>query len=117
MARRQRSGPPCQPQLGRGGNHVRSARLWSRAARAILAAEGQVTAIKGGCLCGAVRYTAEAEALSATVCHCRDCQKFTGSAFATLLAVAKEALAVEGAMRTYTSLGGSGQPIRRHFCP
>ena len=35
--------------------------------------------ITGGCLCGAVRYTAEAEAASATVCHCRDCQKFTGS--------------------------------------
>ena len=34
--------------------------------------------IKGGCLCGAVRYTAEADPTSATVCHCRDCQKFTG---------------------------------------
>ena len=30
--------------------------------------------IKGGCLCGAVRYTAEADPTSATVCHCRDCQ-------------------------------------------
>jgi len=38
--------------------------------------------IKGGCLCGAVRYTAQADPTSATVCHCRDCQKFTGSAFA-----------------------------------
>jgi len=27
--------------------------------------------IKGGCLCGAVRYTAEADPASATVCHCR----------------------------------------------
>jgi hypothetical protein len=34
--------------------------------------------IKGGCLCGAVRYTAEADPTSATVCHRRDCQKFTG---------------------------------------
>jgi hypothetical protein len=25
--------------------------------------------IKGGCLCGAVRYIAEAEPTSATVCH------------------------------------------------
>jgi len=76
-----------------------------------------VTAIKGGCLCGAVRYTAETDAVSATVCHCRDCQKFTGSAFATLLAVAKEALEIQGTMKTYTSLGGSGNPILRHFCP
>jgi hypothetical protein len=39
-----------------------------------------------------VRYTAEADPTSATVCHCRDCQKFTGSAFAALVRVSKEAL-------------------------
>jgi hypothetical protein len=50
--------------------------------------------IKGGCLCGAVRYTAEADPTSATVCHCRDCQKFTGSAFAALIRVAKEAMTI-----------------------
>ena len=43
--------------------------------------------IKGGCLCGAVRYTADADPTSATVCHCKDCQKFTGSAFAVLVRV------------------------------
>ena len=52
--------------------------------------------IKGGCLCGAVRYTAEADPTSATVCHCRDCQKFTGSAFAALVRVTREALTIEG---------------------
>ena len=52
--------------------------------------------IKGGCLCGAVRYAATVEQATATVCHCRDCQKFTGSAFATLVAVPKEALTIDG---------------------
>jgi len=52
--------------------------------------------IKGGCLCGAVRYTAETDPTSATVCHCRDCQKFTGSAFAALVRVPKEAMTIEG---------------------
>ena len=51
--------------------------------------------INGGCLCGAVRYTAEADPTSATVCHCRDCQKFTGSAFAALVRVPKEAVTIE----------------------
>ena len=55
--------------------------------------------IKGGCLCGAVRYTAEADPTSATVCHCRDCQKFTGSVFAALVRVPKEALTIEGTSR------------------
>ena len=73
--------------------------------------------IKGGCLCGAVRYTAEADPTSATVCHCRDCQKFTGSAFAALVRVTKEAVTFEGTLKTFSSIGGSGNPILRHFCP
>ena len=69
--------------------------------------------ITGGCLCGAVRYSVEADPTSATVCHCRDCQKFTGSAFATLVRANKAALA----LKTFSSIGGSGNPILRHFCP
>jgi Glutathione-dependent formaldehyde-activating enzyme len=65
--------------------------------------------IKGGCLCGAVRYTAETDPTSATVCHCRDCQKFTRSAFAALVRVPKEALTIEGTFKTFSSLGGSGR--------
>jgi hypothetical protein len=73
--------------------------------------------IKGGCLCGAIRYTAKADTLSATICHCRDCQKFSGSAFAALVRVPRENLAIEGAPKTFSSLGGSGNPILRYFCP
>jgi hypothetical protein len=73
--------------------------------------------IKGGCLCGAVRYIAEADPMSATVCPCRDCQKFTGSAFAALVRVTKEALTIEGTLKKFSSIGGSGNPILRHFCP
>ena len=43
--------------------------------------------------------------------------KFTGSAFATLVRVPKEAVTVEGTLKTFTSIGGSGNPILRHFCP
>ena len=73
--------------------------------------------IKGGCLCGAVRYTAEADPTTATVWHCRDCQKFTGSAFAALVLATKEAVTIEGGFKTFSSIGGSGNPILRHFCP
>jgi hypothetical protein len=76
-----------------------------------------MTTLTGGCLCGAVRYSASVEQAAATVCHCRDCQKFTGSAFAMLVAVPKEALTLDGAMQTFSSIGGSGKPILRHFCP
>ena len=35
----------------------------------------------GGCLCGAVRYRVAGTPLRGTVCHCRFCQKSSGSAF------------------------------------
>ena len=34
---------------------------------------------RGGCLCGAVRYSYDAAPLATVACHCRDCQKLTGA--------------------------------------
>ena len=50
-------------------------------------------------------------------CAIAGCQKFTGSAFAALVRVPKEALIIEGPLKTFGSIGGSGNPILRHFCP
>ena len=72
--------------------------------------------LTGGCLCGAVRYTAAGEPLMTFVCHCRDCQKFTGSAFAAMAVLPMESVTINGTMKAFTSLGGSGKPIIRHFC-
>jgi hypothetical protein len=74
-------------------------------------------AITGRCLCGALRYTLTAEPIFSAICHCRDCQRFTGSAFGTVLGVAKPAFKIDGTVKTFSSLGGSGKPILRHFCP
>lgn len=73
--------------------------------------------IKGGCLCGAVRYTASAEPALVGVCHCRDCQKFTGSAFGFFIGVARSAFEIQGVLKTFTKPGDSGNPIVRRFCP
>ena len=35
----------------------------------------------GGCACGAVRYRLESAPMFVHCCHCRDCQRQTGSAF------------------------------------
>jgi hypothetical protein len=40
--------------------------------------------ITGGCLCGQVRYSANAEPAFVGVCHCTHCQKQTGTAFSVL---------------------------------
>lgn len=51
-------------------------------------------------------------------CHCKECQRFTGSAFVTAIAVPREAITITGAMTTYTQPGGtSGLPLHRRFCP
>ena len=71
----------------------------------------------GGCLCGAVRYTTTATPLMTFVCHCRSCQKFTGSAFGTVVVFPKDTVTFSGTMKTFTSPGGSGMLVRRHFCP
>ena len=38
-------------------------------------------ALEGGCACGAVRYRMATAPLFVHCCHCRDCQRQTGSAF------------------------------------
>ena len=72
---------------------------------------------EGGCLCGAVRYTAHGETEFFLVCHCRDCQKFTGSAFGALVWLPQSAIEIQGALKTFTKTADNGKPIVRHFCP
>lgn len=37
--------------------------------------------LEGGCACGAVRYRLQSSPMFVHCCHCRDCQRQTGSAF------------------------------------
>ena len=73
--------------------------------------------IAGGCLCGKVRYSATGEPAFVGVCHCTDCQKFTGSAFAIVIGVPKPALKVAGTLATYSKTGDTGKTVERRFCP
>lgn len=76
-----------------------------------------MTRIDGGCLCGRVRYSAEAEPAFVGVCHCTDCQRFGGSAFATVIGLPGTALKLTGVVKTFTKTGDSGKAIHRRFCP
>lgn len=73
---------------------------------------------EGGCLCGGVRYAFEAEPLLTAVCHCRNCQKQSGSAFSLIVALPAEALRLSGeTLAVYQDVGqDSGQPVQRYFC-
>jgi len=73
--------------------------------------------ITGGCLCGKVRYSADSEPTFVGICHCHDCQKFTGSAFAAVIALPKSGVTVTGTLKGFTKPGDSGKPVERRFCP
>jgi hypothetical protein len=71
----------------------------------------------GSCLCGRVRYTATGEPAFSAVCHCRSCQRFTGSAFETRIGFPTAAVSVRGELKTYNEISDSGRLVRRRFCP
>ena len=73
--------------------------------------------IEGRCLCGRVHYAADAEPKFVGICHCADCQKFGGSAFATFVGVPAAALTLTGTLKTFTKTGDSGKSVHRRFCP
>jgi hypothetical protein len=72
---------------------------------------------EGGCLCGQVRYAVTGDALLTAVCHCRHCQRQSGSAFSVAAAYPSDAYAQTGETRVFHDVGDSGQAVERHFCP
>ena len=52
--------------------------------------------IEGGCLCGNVRYTSEAEPLATVLCHCINCQKQSGGAYSLNIVLPKGSLGRPG---------------------
>jgi hypothetical protein len=50
------------------------------------------------------------------VCHCKDCQRETGSAFAVAIVVPESALSIEGETKTFSYTADSGRTARRSFC-
>lgn len=73
--------------------------------------------IKGGCLCGKVRYQSAQQPLMSAACHCKHCQKQSGSAFSVNLIVPLAALDITGdSLATFDDIGASGMGVKRHFC-
>ena len=72
--------------------------------------------LSGGCACGAIRFDCEADPVFMLNCHCRDCQRANGSAFAAILAVPGAAVRLCGEPRYHSVVGGSGNRVERGFC-
>ena len=71
----------------------------------------------GGCQCGAVRYELSTEPLAVYVCHCRECQKQSASAFGISARIPKSAFRLkQGSVKTWTRLADSGRMVDCMFC-
>ena len=74
--------------------------------------------LSGGCQCGAVRSVVTAEPLAIYVCHCRECQKRSASAFGVSLLVPRGAFSLTaGEPRTWSRQTDSGRMLHCMFCP
>jgi hypothetical protein len=73
--------------------------------------------MNGGCLCGQLRYAANTEPIFSAVCHCKTCQKQTGTAFRIVVAVPQSAVSIQGSLKTCTRAGDTGQRVVNRFCP
>lgn len=75
------------------------------------------TPFSGGCLCGAVRYTCDAQPGMAGHCHCEDCRRTSGSGHSSHLVAPEASVALTGEVKAYVRAADSGNPVSRAFCP
>lgn len=73
--------------------------------------------LTGGCLCGAIRYEIGGYPLLLYVCHCTNCQRQSGSAFAMNMLVATDVFhIVRGEPKGWRRLSLSGAETVSWFC-
>jgi hypothetical protein len=75
-----------------------------------------MSGLKGGCLCGAVRYELKAEPAMTAVCHCTHCQRQSGSVFSSNVVVMAPDYVQHGTTKVFEDKGDSGKGVHRHFC-
>ena len=76
-----------------------------------------VQGLSGKCACGTIQYETHADPIVMLNCHCSDCRKSSGSAYAPLVVLPKTAVKLQGEPRFYKVTGGSGKGVERGFCP
>ncbi|KAJ3784536.1 Mss4-like protein [Lentinula aff. detonsa] len=74
----------------------------------------------GSCLCGAIKFTIKGDPFHYLVCHCKNCQKASGSAFMMNIWFKEEAFKLisgQDALKSYQDTDtDTGKPLSRFFC-
>lgn len=74
--------------------------------------------LKGGCQCGAVRFELNGPPIEIYVCHCRECQRQSASAFGISVITSQDKLTlIQGKTKKWTRATDSDTMMDCHFCP
>ena len=77
--------------------------------------------LSGSCICGASRYKVNGPPSRSVICHCHNCQKWSGGPFAAQIYIPRVFFNLDEAysahIRSYTDTQHDGvEAIERHFC-
>jgi hypothetical protein len=76
-----------------------------------------MTTRTASCRCGQLRATASGDPVRVSVCHCLNCKKRSGSAFAVQARWPSAQVRIEGPSKTFVMTADSGNSATFHFCP
>lgn len=69
------------------------------------------------CQCGQLTATCHGDPVRISVCHCHDCQRRSGSAFAAQIRFPVDRIEIGGVYRSWTRISDNGRKAFQHFCP
>lgn len=73
--------------------------------------------VEGGCQCGAVRYRLNAAPLAVYACHCKDCQRFSGTTHTLSMVIrAEDGELISGELHGFDKRADSGRTVRMMGC-
>jgi hypothetical protein len=70
----------------------------------------------GRCLCGEINYASDAEPIFSGNCHCKDCQRTSGSAYIPAMFFVENSVKLIGQAKFFESSSDHGGVHRRGFC-
>ena len=76
-----------------------------------------MTTRRATCQCGQLSAVCEGDPVRISVCHCLDCKRRSGSAFAAQARWPAAQVTTRGETRQWSRTGDSGATATFHFCP
>ena len=74
-------------------------------------------ALTGSCLCGAICYAISVPVTELRACHCKSCQKISGSGGTVNAMLPSAAFKLtQGTLKRYSAIADSGRTLHRYFC-